>query len=221
MPDKPPRAYCNACLRPRSACICGCVRRAASAVAVLILQHPDELRHAKGTARLLHLCLPNSRLLVGEVFDDAALRTALLHGGLQAVLLYPGAENERSDQSVAAQAQTLEAAIESAPSGAGLLLVVIDATWQNSRKMLRCNPALHTLPRTWLANPATTRYRAIRVAHAAHQLSTLEATAHTLAQLDIHFDAAPVLAAFDAFIAVQLRYLPAVRKHHRGPQSVS
>ncbi|WP_083215207.1 DTW domain-containing protein [Comamonas aquatica] len=62
----PPRPLCPACLRPAAACLCGCVQPVASAVQVLVLQHPQEAGHAKNTARLLHLCLPGSRLEVGE-----------------------------------------------------------------------------------------------------------------------------------------------------------
>ena len=63
-----------------------------------MLQHPLEVANAKGTARLLHLSLPHSRLVTGEVFDAATLQ-ALLSAPLdrqapaarprQALLLYP------------------------------------------------------------------------------------------------------------------------------------
>ncbi|WP_239223667.1 DTW domain-containing protein, partial [Comamonas aquatica] len=93
----PPRPLCPACLRPAAACLCGCVQPVASAVQVLVLQHPQEAGHAKNTARLLHLCLPGSRLEVGEVWDAAALQ-ALLHApwpgqapgaAVRPLLLYP------------------------------------------------------------------------------------------------------------------------------------
>jgi DTW domain-containing protein len=166
---------------------------------VLILQHPDEVLHAKGTARLLHLCLPNSRLVVGEVFDEATLQWLLTEGGKQAVLLYPTDCYE-------------------APAGKAstdIRLVVLDATWQNSRRLLRLNPALQILPRVAFKNPAPTRYSAIRIAHAPHQLSTIEATGAMLAQLEHGLDTQPLMAAFDAFIALQKSFLPVIRKHHR------
>jgi DTW domain-containing protein len=193
------RLYCSACLRPKSACICHCVQSLASDVEVLILQHPSEVRHAKGTARLLHLCLPNSRIVQGEVFDKSALQTLLTEGGKQSVLLYP----------------TDCYACPAAHAANQIRLVVLDATWQNSRRLLRLNPALQTLPRIAFQNPAPTRYSAIRMAHASHQLSTIEATGAMLAQLDGGLDTRPLLAAFDAFIALQQAFLPAIRKHHR------
>jgi DTW domain-containing protein len=194
------RASCAVCLRPQRACICGCVRSVQSDVEVLILQHPSEVLHAKGTARLLHLCLPNSRIVVGEVFDENALQALLTEGGKQAVLLYP-------------------ADCEQALFGTALShirLVVLDATWQNSRRLLRLNPLLQTLPRMAFKKPEPTRYSAIRIAHAPHQLSTIEATGAMLAQLEKGFDTQPLLAAFDDFIVLQQSYLPTVRRYRNG-----
>ena len=226
---KPPRTYCNACVRPHRACICGCVRPCGSAVELLILQHPLEERHAKSTARLLHLCVQNggneagagdgvdnsaaSRLQVGEQFEPAALAQWLHAGGKQAALLYPesveaNAENSAEGSPVMSSTTPIQAQ--------NMRLVVLDATWQNSRRLLRLNPAIQALPRIALQKPAPTRYRAIRVAHAPHQLSTIEAAAAALAQLDPQFSPQPLMAAFDAFLAVQLAFLPAVRKHHRA-----
>ena len=72
-----PRLLCPHCLRPQTTCICRFVTPIASTGEVLILQHPLEEHHAKNSARLLHLSLPGSRLVVGEVFDDATLRALL------------------------------------------------------------------------------------------------------------------------------------------------
>jgi DTW domain-containing protein YfiP len=86
----------------------------------------------------------------------------------------------------------------------GLLrLVVLDATWRKSRKMLYLNPALQRLPRLALRDVPPSAYR-IRKAHAPHQLSTLEAAAHALAQLEsdaLRYQ--PLLAAFDGFVQQQ------------------
>lgn len=194
------RATCTACLRPQRACICPCVQRVHSDVEVLVLQHPSEVLHAKGTARLLHLCLPNSRIVVGEVFDETVLQGLLTEGGKQSVLLYP------SD-------------CYNAPVGKStnqVRLVVLDATWQNSRRLLRLNPALQTLPRIAFQNPAPTRYNAIRIAHAPHQLSTIEATGAMLAQLEHGLDTQPLLVAFDDFIMFQKSFLPQIRRYRNG-----
>lgn len=189
------RTVCAQCLRPVSACLCRWITPTASACEVLVLQHPLEVAQAKNTARLLHLSLPGSRLVVGEAFDDATLQ-ALLPGDRTSVLLYPPTRSEGH-----AEPGVLDPATLLMPER--LRLVVLDATWRKSRKMLHLSPALQRLPRLALDAVPAGRY-AIRKAHAPGQLSTLEATCAALAQLE--GDAAhwqPLLAAFDGFVAQQ------------------
>ncbi len=176
-----PRPICPACLRAQSACICNWVTPLAHRVQVVILQHPMELTQAKGSGRLLHLSLPGSQLLVGETFDAAQWHKALVHNtGVhqRAVLLYPSTQDDSGLlPATAIPDEWLE-------DLASLCLVVLDATWRKSRKMLHLNPWLQQLPRMMLADPPASRYH-IRKAHGAHQLSTLEATCAALAQMSL------------------------------------
>ena len=182
------RATCAACLRARSACICHWVRPLSSRVDLLILQHPLEVRNAKNSARLLHLCLPGSRLEVGEAFTD--LHTLLHADGRVPVLLYPATPG------------VVPPLLDPTPPER-LRLVVLDATWRKSRKMLHVNPELQRLPRLALHDVPASAYR-IRKVHAAHQLSTLEAAALALGQMESDADAyRPLLQAFDGFVQQQ------------------
>ncbi|WP_449405637.1 tRNA-uridine aminocarboxypropyltransferase [Massilia phosphatilytica] len=162
LPSPPRRATCAACLRAQSACICRWVRPLSSRADLLILQHPLEVRNAKNSARLLHLCLGGSRLDVGEAFDPAVLHALLHEGGRVPLLLYPGTPGE-------AAAPVPDPVSMARPER--LRLVVLDATWRKSRKMLYVNPELQRLPRLALHDVPASAYR-IRKAHAAHQLST-------------------------------------------------
>ena len=85
-------------------------------------------------------------------------------------------------------------------------LVVLDATWRKSRKMLHLNPALQQLPRLALDAVPSSRYL-IRKAHKPGQLSTLEATCAALTQLggdSAAFES--LLTAFDGFVAQQAHF---------------
>jgi DTW domain-containing protein YfiP len=171
-------------------------------VEVLILQHPMEVANAKGSARLLHLSLSNSRLECGEAFEPDRLGE-LLSGDRRNVLLYPETMEDKSlglatprvfDQDWLGEPQRLR-------------LVVLDGTWRKSRKMLYLNPPLQALPRLPLRDTPPSHYL-IRKAHLPDQLSTLEATAYALAQLenDPHkFN--PLIEAFDGFVAQQASYV--------------
>ena len=209
--SRPGRTHCAACGRPQPACLCAWITPVAHEVEVLILQHPLEVDHPKGSARLLHLSLPRSRLVTGEVFADPALLAAPFASAGAVVgtprhnlLLYP---DMPQDQALGVPAPP------AVPTGwlrepARLRLIVLDGTWRKSRKMLYLSPPLQALPRLSLQDPAASSYR-IRKAHRPDQLSTLEATCAALAQLEGHAEKfQPLLAAFDGFVAQQLGYLP-------------
>lgn len=192
------RPRCATCQRPLATCLCPWVTPVVHATDVLILQHPLEAHHAKNTARLLHLSLTRSRLQVGEVFDRAVLDPTRTP-----VLLYP------PDQ------PTGNPAADSTPSMCGdwpapnhLQLVVLDATWRKSRKLLHLNPWLGALPRLSLDDTLPSVY-AIRKAHRPGQLSTLEATCAALVQLEgSAVGVAPLLAAFGGFVFQAQAFLP-------------
>jgi len=197
------RASCAVCLRAQSACICAWVRPVAVAPALLILQHPLEVANAKNSARLLHLCVAGSTLAVGEQFEPFEL-DALLHAdGRTPVLLYPETPG-------VAAVGTAEL-----PPADQLRLVVLDATWRKSRKMLHLNPVLQKLPRLTLSSMPASNYR-IRKAHAPDQLSSLEAGAYALGQLGADMaSVAPLFDAFDGFVQQQADFVPADRARTR------
>jgi len=204
---RPGRSRCASCGRPPPACLCGWITPVAHEVEVLILQHPLEVHHPKGSARLLHLSLPHSRLVTGEVFADAALLVAPFEAaGTVAgdprhnLLLYP---DMPQDQALGVPAPpALPAGWLREPSR--LRLIVLDGTWRKSRKMLYLSPPLQGLPRLPLQALTASSYR-IRKAHRPDQLSTLEATCAALAQLEGNTDRyQALLTAFDGFVASQL-----------------
>lgn len=203
------RAVCERCLRAQTACICQWITPLASNIELLILQHPLEVGNAKNSARLLRLSVSPSVMVVGETFDAVTLAAMLEEGGRTPVLLYP---DTPGDQSLGiGPPPPLDPALLAAPCR--LRLVIVDATWRKSRKMLYLNPALQALPRYTLRAMPPSHYR-IRKAHAPDQLSTLEAAAYALIQLDAGLtDAGPtrwqgLLDAFDGFVGQQLRYVP-------------
>lgn len=192
------RAMCQVCLRAQSACICRWIAPVAPQAALLVLLHPLEVGNAKNSGRLLHLCVTGSTLAVGEAFDADVLDKLLHADGRTPVLLYPQTPDER-----------ILPPLPSLPASA-LRLVVLDATWRKSRKMLYLNPALQRLPRLALSEVAPSSYR-IRKAHAAHQLSSLEAAAQALGQLEGEGARyRGLLDAFDGFVSQQAGY---VRSH--------
>jgi DTW domain-containing protein YfiP len=186
----PGRNTCVRCLLPQAACLCELVRPTAHHTEVLILQHPQEQRQAKNSVRLLHLSLAHCEVVVGEQFAPEALQALLQSPGRVTLLLYPDVPAAPAPSS------------SETTAGLPVRLVVLDATWRKSLRMLLEHPALAALPRLSLNAPAQTQYRAIRAARRADQVSTLEATVQALAMLESPpFDAKPLLEAFGCFVA--------------------
>lgn len=191
------RATCPRCLRALRACICACVRPVVNQTEVLIVQHPQEAKHIKNSARLLHLCLSQSRLLCDENVD-AALKN-LLSDDKQSVLLYPQTPNMPGAM----------ISVDQIKSSANVRVVLIDASWRHSRQMLAQSPQLQALPRLALPNSVIANYQPryqIRRAHQIHQLSSLEAAMLALQLWETPEKFAPLLTAFDAFNAMQLAF---------------
>ena len=209
----PPRAgrlLCPRCTRPLAACLCTWVRATANQVPLVVLQHPQEARQAKASARMLQLSLGRCRCVPGASFSDAVLASLLDTGdaSTQALLLYPADS-------------TLPEPVNAVPPLPALplqqpdrwRLVLLDGTWRQSRQMLRAHPRLQALPRWPLPAPPPSRY-AIRRAHRREQLSTLEAACLALGALEGDSGRyAPLLAAFDGWVAAVAARMPAPRRN--------
>ena len=196
-----PRAQCPRCTRPLTHCLCPLIPHLANRTRVLILQHPEETRHALNTARLAVLGLANAELRVGERFAELEGELA----GREAWLLFPGE-----------QAQTVEQLAAISEPGERLLIVP-DGTWRKARRILHCNPWLAQLPRLTLGVAPASRYR-LRKAPGPDALSTLEAIVHCLNALegDGRFDA--LLRPFEALIDGQIAAMgeDTYRRNHLG-----
>ena len=212
-PPAPSRPLCSRCQRPRPTCLCGWLRPTDNRVELLLLQHPAETRHAKGSARLLQLSLRHCAVRIGEAFDDAELRAWLQapgHDGRGRTtwLLFPDAPDR--------PAPPPDQPAGSAPHD--IRLVLLDGSWRQARQLLAHHAALQALPRRPLQSPPPSRYR-IRKAQRPEQRSTLEAACLALAALED--DAAryqPLLAAFDGWVAAAARW-PGTRAGRAAAQA--
>lgn len=198
------RIMCARCSRPSRTCLCKLVELPlANRVELLILQHTTETRNAKNSATLLSLGLESSRILIGESFDTHELHEQLYADSKQPLLLYPSTPDEKSLGLIApAPLPDLNRL-----SPENIRLIVLDATWRKSRKMLYINEALQQLPRFELVNPPPTIYK-IRKADSENQLSTLEASCYALQQLEPGSDYRSLLEAFRRFVDQFASFLP-------------
>ncbi len=197
------RPTCSRCQRPLSHCLCPWIPDLPSRTRVLILQHPDEAGHALNTARLAALGLRNSELRLGEQF--AGLADELADPHWHSGLLFPGED--------ALPVAEFAARCPERP----LRLLVPDGTWRKARKLLYLNPALAALPRVSLAVSRRSRYR-LRKAPMAGALSTLEAIACALQEVEPHADFSSLLRPFEVLIEGQIAAMgeQLYRRNHDG-----
>lgn len=183
-----PRPTCTDCLRPLSDCYCDHLVSIDNRIEVLIIQHPSETDHPYNTGRMANLSLSRCELVVHELIPST-LKQRLQD--MKSVLLFP----------------ELDWLAEARPrSGTVQQLVVIDASWNKAKRILHTNAWLQELPRLSLNNPETSRYGAIRKSRLDASLSTIEAVAAGLQQLDLATDYSILHRPLNRLIALVQRH---------------
>jgi len=193
------RARCPRCERALVACFCHCITPLNNALSVVILQHPSEVKHAKGTAKIVELSLTNCQLLVGEDFsnDDAFNQMIKCKKSL---LLYP------NDDAITPADLVKQAQQDSSFSLSDYQLIVIDGSWKKAYKIFCLNPVLATLPCIGIDVVNESNYR-IRKSSRADSLSTLEAIHSLLTTLEGNkFES--LLTTFETMVDFQLKSMP-------------
>jgi DTW domain-containing protein YfiP len=132
--------------------------------------HPKEYKHIKNnTGRLTHLSLPNSKIFVGVDFTQHQNLNAILNDpNNHACILFPSNES-----------QPLETA--PIPKDKKLVLILIDATWDSAKPILRQSRNLHNLPKRSFSHTKTSGYHFKRQPF-KQALSTMEST-HTVLEI--------------------------------------
>ena len=176
------RALCQQCQRPAIACICNFICKIDNPTAVLVLQHPSEVKQSKGTVALLSRSLSNCQVLVGEDFSQHVELNSILEN-YQALLLYPSS-----------QAQVLLSAQQELniidvnndkKRQQPTLLIILDGTWKKAYRMLMLSSNLQALKQVCLPDTlANSGQYLIRKVAKKKALSSLEACCFALALLE-------------------------------------
>lgn len=125
------RPFCSVCRYPQKTCVCSAVTQICTPVQFLIIQHEKEAIHAKNTAKLVQLCLPDTPILsAGADEAETAVADALNNAGSPAVI-YPSPEST---------------SLEKTPqSGTHDLFILLDGSW---RQAYGCGNVLHNCTRS-------------------------------------------------------------------------
>lgn len=199
------RSTCQHCQRPKVVCLCAFVKKIDNPIKVTIFRHPSEVNNAKGTARLTQLSLSNCTIIDTETVElptiDTAYQRLLLfppiHSSFQGVLghktIQPGEFKQWRQQNIDAT---------------GIELIVLDGTWKKARKMYYLSSDLQKMTTLHLSIHAQTSQYYIRKAEKAGQLSTLEAIATALGDIEnCHQKYRPLLTLQRAMMDKQLAFM--------------
>lgn len=208
------RPSCPHCLRPLSVCLCAFIKKIDNNIKVSIFRHPSEVKNAKGTAALTALCLKNCNLINTETVQ--LCDTPKNH---RRVLLFPPIDNPVTTPSDAGYIEThhLHTALAAEKTTQHIELIVLDGTWRKARKMYYLSKDLQMLPKLHLNSDALTGHYIIRKAEKMGQLSTLEAIAAALSQIENNSGKyQPLLDLQQAMINKQLALMtPDTRQRYR------
>ena len=192
------RPRCARCRMPGMQCWCAHVHPVRCKTRFLILQHDHEARRTVSTGRMALLSVPGTVLRVGLDFSGDTIVNAMLQDPKYCPLLLSPGEGA---QDLASVASTLRSHAED------ILLVILDGTWAQARRMRRLSRNLHALPRVVFTPRAVSEF-AVRRQPAAHCASTLETIAESLHILEGPDPARDelLLAPMRVMVARQIQY---------------
>ncbi|ELH3007995.1 TPA: DTW domain-containing protein [Vibrio vulnificus] len=161
----------------RYQCLCDQFPSLQSEVALVLLMHPNEVERETNTGKLLHWCrLPARQFVWQRTAPPQALLDLLSDAQFMPVVLYP------SEQSIALS-QVKERAQQTQRQP---LFIILDATWQEARKMLNKSEWLKALPQLALHGDSASNYQ-LRRNQQQGNLCTLEIAAELVKQLgEVH-----------------------------------
>ena len=193
---------CYNCFRPVQYCLCKYTKPVDAGVKFVLLMHPKEARHQRtGTGHITHVTLTDSEILVGCDFSKNVRLQDLLHDSqYYPVLLYPGDNAWTAEKDGFAQAV----------GNRKLLVLVIDATWFCSRKVIEASPFLLDLPRLSFSGAYRSEFTFKREPRPEY-ISTIESCYYLIKELqaaglaDKSADPEPLMTVFRQMVRDQLQ----------------
>jgi tRNA-uridine aminocarboxypropyltransferase len=146
-------------MRPSTLCYCSKIQPINNRLELIIIQHPKESKHPFNTGNLVHLCLKNSELMIKEQLSIDELKELL---AVPSAILYPSMTwlPEVPELTIKKSADNeFHLSGDKELSHPVRRLIVIDATWRKSKKMMFQHSQLQSLPRVNLVGNLKSNYR--------------------------------------------------------------
>ncbi|ENM5751202.1 TPA: tRNA-uridine aminocarboxypropyltransferase [Vibrio mimicus] len=181
-------------------CLCAAIPKLTAPFQLSLLTHDNEWQRETNTGRWLTKSLDECQAYSwSRVSANTALQARIAQPNTRSFLVYP------SEESV-----DLEHALTSLTAEESAHFIVLDATWQEARKMERKSPWLADLPRVHLTTQQASAYR-LRRNQQQGNLCTLEVGLALLRQ----FQAKPQTDALEQFYHYSMNVFQADKSGHR------
>ncbi len=174
---------CIECWQATETCFCNQLSVVESPMRVLILQHPQESRRPKSTARLLALSLKGSIHRVGLSWPSlsSALKQPARPENWAVLFLGPRKDSDAFKPQEKIRIVDRKGGVVPRPKIDGL--IVLDGNWKQSKTLWWRNPWLVRIKRVLLNPSSGSEYGVYRKQPRANCLSTLESAATCIAIL--------------------------------------
>lgn len=180
--------FCPRCRKPLEMCICDALTEHRAKVFVLVLRHPQEKDRVLGTAGMIELQLPQSRIVTGLSWRNLAAALGKPAEPREWGVLYQGPKTDRPARGAAplVAVDRKGKPLDDQPGGlAGLKgLIVLDGTWSQAKTLWWRNPWLLKCRRLVLMPERPSAYGKLRREPRRDSLSTLESAALALSVLE-------------------------------------
>ncbi|PMH45449.1 DTW domain-containing protein [Vibrio sp. 10N.286.49.B3] len=173
-------------------CICASVPILTSPIHLALLMHENEVSRETNTGKLLQQTLTNCTQHIWQRKTPPSELIKLINSpDYHAMILFPSEESQLI--STVSTSETVDKPIP--------LFIILDATWQEAKKMIRRSAWLQALPHVHFETEQTSRYSLRRNQHQGH-LCTCEVGAELLKQTGSDQEADKLMAYFEHYLAV-------------------
>ncbi|OOF27110.1 hypothetical protein BZJ19_02410 [Salinivibrio proteolyticus] len=193
-------------------CICHCYWPLESQLQCVLVMHENEAARQSNTGKLVKAALPHTQIEIWQRKQPPqALLDSWARGDVSPWLLFPSDDAVPADRLFADAVRSISCADRSV-SRAPLQFVVLDATWQQARKMLNKSPWLNRLPRVSLPSTAASQYTLRRNQPPGHLCTSEAVSALLRSQGDVN-----AATQLDHFLVHFMESYEADRHHHTTP----
>lgn len=177
IPKKLPPFSCKNCWQASEACLCTKIKsQVENRIPVLILQHPQELKNKKGTARLVSLTLKNGVHRIGFSWRSLSQALGEKNPNLRWAVLYVGTKKKSTfEKDEVVKIASYSGTKSSMKDIGGFIL--LDGNWKESKTLWWRNPWLSRMPIVQLNPKLPAKYNQIAREPRKNCLSTLESLA--------------------------------------------